>query len=121
MYDLAATRRDVGDLDGARQLHEQTLTARRRVLGEDHPDTLRSMNSLASILAKLATWTAPASCTNRPWPPASGCWALETPETLTAMNDLAATHWALADLEAARQPDTKQSLAHPAGARRGPP
>jgi hypothetical protein len=28
-------------------LHEQTLTARERVLGPDHPDTLTSRNNLA--------------------------------------------------------------------------
>ena len=80
MNNLALTRYAVGDLDGARQLLEQALAGYRRVLDEDHPNSLRSMNNLASILEQSsATWTAPASCTNRPWPPASGCWALSTP------------------------------------------
>ena len=36
-----------GDYAGARQLEERVLEARKRVLGEEHPDTLTSMNNLA--------------------------------------------------------------------------
>ena len=39
MSNLAATLRAQGDLAGARALQEQVLEARRRVLGEEHPDT----------------------------------------------------------------------------------
>ncbi|MCP4707218.1 MAG: tetratricopeptide repeat protein, partial [Planctomycetes bacterium] len=37
--------------DQAESLNIKTLEVRRRVLGEEHPDTLRSMNSLAWMLA----------------------------------------------------------------------
>jgi len=53
MNNLAETRRNQGDLDGAHQLHEQTLAARRRVLGDDHPDTLTSTNNLAAVRREL--------------------------------------------------------------------
>jgi tetratricopeptide (TPR) repeat protein len=53
MNDLAETRRDLGDLQGARQLFEETLTARQRVLGDDHPDTLWSMHDLAATRRNL--------------------------------------------------------------------
>jgi hypothetical protein len=53
MYNLAVTFADLGDLQGARELHEQTLAARRRVLGEDHPDTLQSMNNLDLLRRQL--------------------------------------------------------------------
>jgi len=46
---LAATRLDLGDLHGARELREQTLAARRRCSGEEHPDTLALMNNLAAV------------------------------------------------------------------------
>jgi hypothetical protein len=36
MNSLALTRRALGDLQGARDLFKETLTARRRVLGDDH-------------------------------------------------------------------------------------
>jgi Tetratricopeptide repeat len=55
---LPVTRRDLGDLQGARQLFEQTLAARRRVLGGDHPDTLNLMNNLAELQRKLGEATS---------------------------------------------------------------
>ena len=47
--DLAA----LGEHEQARALDEDTLTRRRRVLGDDHPDTLTSANNLATDLAAL--------------------------------------------------------------------
>jgi hypothetical protein len=47
MHDLANICQELGDLLRAHQLFQQTLAARRRILGEDHPATLASMNSLA--------------------------------------------------------------------------
>jgi hypothetical protein len=41
---------DQGDPAGARGLQERVLEVQRRVLGEDHPATLRSLNNLASTL-----------------------------------------------------------------------
>jgi Tetratricopeptide repeat len=43
----------LGRYEPARQLGEDTLTRCRRVLGEDHPDTLLSARSLAAVLANL--------------------------------------------------------------------
>ena len=34
-------------------LYKQTLELRKRVLGDEHPDTLRSMNNLARFYSKL--------------------------------------------------------------------
>jgi hypothetical protein len=39
-----------GDSRSARDVHEQVLDARRRLLGDGHPDTLSSMNNLAETL-----------------------------------------------------------------------
>ncbi|MEM8996385.1 MAG: tetratricopeptide repeat protein, partial [Acidobacteriota bacterium] len=50
---LAETLRALGDIQGARELHEQALDARRRVLGAEHPDTLISINNLAATLSAL--------------------------------------------------------------------
>ena len=38
-----------GDLNGARELYEKVLEISRRILGEEHPDTLTSMNNLAAL------------------------------------------------------------------------
>jgi hypothetical protein len=46
----------LGDYRQARTLAEDTLTRRRRVLGEDHPDTLTSANNLANVLHTLGDY-----------------------------------------------------------------
>jgi tetratricopeptide (TPR) repeat protein len=51
MNNLAVTLRAQGDLNRARELREKVLEISRRVLGEEHPDTLRSMNNLAESLS----------------------------------------------------------------------
>jgi hypothetical protein len=43
----------LGQDEQARQLGEDTLTRHRRVLGDDHPDTLRSATNLTAVLASL--------------------------------------------------------------------
>jgi cholesterol oxidase len=48
------TLRAQGDLDGARVLHEQALSARRRVLGDEHPDTVTSERLLAQTVAEIS-------------------------------------------------------------------
>jgi hypothetical protein len=58
-FDLAAVNlyvptdlRELGEVRAARDLDKDTL-ARRRVLGEDHPDALASASSLAADLREL--------------------------------------------------------------------
>ena len=50
MGNLAITLWSQADVAGARELQEQVLAVRRLVLGEEHPDTLRSMSNLAFTL-----------------------------------------------------------------------
>ncbi len=50
---LAANLRGLGQYEAARQLDEDTLARRRRVLGEDHPATLISASNLAADLRAL--------------------------------------------------------------------
>jgi hypothetical protein len=47
---LAADLRELGQVQAARDLDEDTLERRRRILGQDHPDTLRSAYNLATEL-----------------------------------------------------------------------
>jgi hypothetical protein len=44
---------DLGDYEQARQLNEDTLARRRRVLGDDHPSTLISASNFANSLREL--------------------------------------------------------------------
>jgi Tetratricopeptide repeat len=53
MHNLARTRWALGDLRDARDLFEQALAGRQRVLGDDHPATLDSMDSLAAVRREL--------------------------------------------------------------------
>jgi hypothetical protein len=54
LLDRAATYLHArGEPRPARTLDEDTLTRRRRVLGEDHPDTLASAHNLARVLSAL--------------------------------------------------------------------
>jgi hypothetical protein len=48
----------LGDHTAARRLNEDTLARRRRVLGEDHPDTLTWASNLARGLSALGEHTA---------------------------------------------------------------
>jgi hypothetical protein len=50
MSNLGLALGALGDHAGARELLEQTLAAQRRVLGDEHPNTLTSMNNLAATL-----------------------------------------------------------------------
>ena len=45
--------RDLGEVQAARDLDQDTLDRRRRLLGDDHPDTLRSASNLAADLHAL--------------------------------------------------------------------
>ena len=40
-------------MEAARDLHQRTLDIFRRVLGDEHPNTLTSMNNLAAIEAEM--------------------------------------------------------------------
>jgi hypothetical protein len=46
----------LGEHQQARQLQNDTLTRLRRVLGDDHPETLTSAHNLASELAALGEY-----------------------------------------------------------------
>ena len=51
--DPGAHLRALGEYQQARALDEDTLARRRRVLGDDHPDTLTSANNVAADLRAL--------------------------------------------------------------------
>jgi tetratricopeptide (TPR) repeat protein len=46
---LVSVFRNKGEYDRALPLCEECLAKRKRVLGEDHPDTLTSLNNLAGL------------------------------------------------------------------------
>jgi hypothetical protein len=50
MANLASTYRNQGRWEEAEELDVQVMETRERVLGQEHPDTLTSMNNLAFTL-----------------------------------------------------------------------
>jgi tetratricopeptide (TPR) repeat protein len=50
LSNLAEALKSQGDLNAAQALHEKVLEIRNRTLGEEHHDTLASMNNLAETL-----------------------------------------------------------------------
>ena len=52
MNSLGNVLRNLGELEEARQLHEEALETKRRVLGPDHPHTLGTMWNLAFVLVE---------------------------------------------------------------------
>jgi hypothetical protein len=50
MNNLAYTLQQEGHYPEAEKLQRETLSLQSRVLGAEHPDTLRSMNNLANTL-----------------------------------------------------------------------
>jgi len=54
MNDLAMAHYDAGRLDMAISVLEQTLEKRRKTLGDEHVETIETMNDLASLTGKQA-------------------------------------------------------------------
>jgi tetratricopeptide (TPR) repeat protein len=103
MHNLALTRRDLGDLQGARELFEQALTARRRVLGDDHPATLWSMQSLALVRRALGDLQVARELNEHVLTARRRILGDDHPDTLWSMHSLAVTRGALGDLQGARE------------------
>jgi hypothetical protein len=61
MNNFAETATLLGDLQAARELHEEALAGYRRILGDDHPYTLWSISNLAATLTELGDLPYPAN------------------------------------------------------------
>jgi tetratricopeptide (TPR) repeat protein len=92
-----------GDLSGARVLQEQLLAVRRRVLGEEQPDTLRSMMNLALTLHAQGDLPAARALQEQVLAVRRRVLGDEHPDTLVVMNDLAETLLSLGMLAEAQQ------------------
>ena len=75
--------------DQALPLQESALASRRRVLGEEHPDTLTSINNLASLLHALDKLAEAESFYRESLEKFRRVLGEEHPDTLTSINNLA--------------------------------
>jgi hypothetical protein len=90
MGELAGVLHAQGDLAGADALLGKVLDGRRRLLGKDHPETLKAVSGLAvasftmgggHLLRSItkANWRSFVGWRKKLWPPAAGCWERITP------------------------------------------
>ncbi|MEQ6342087.1 MAG: tetratricopeptide repeat protein [Gammaproteobacteria bacterium] len=89
-------------LTGTRALEEGVLEVNRRVLGEEHPDTLASMNSLASTLWNQGDLEGARTLEEEVLEVSRRVLGEEHPDTLASMSNLAITLFNQGDLEGAR-------------------
>jgi tetratricopeptide (TPR) repeat protein len=80
-----------GDLPRARKINKEVLDLRRRVLGEEHPDTLTSMNNLAENLRAQGHLQDARKIHERVLDVSRRSLREEHPDILTSMNNLALT------------------------------
>ena len=79
MNNLASLLQDKGDYAGAEPLYRRALEAGERTLGKEHPNTLTSVNNLASLLEAKATTPGRSRFTGGRWRRASARWARNIP------------------------------------------
>ena len=94
-----------GEPGPARPLFERALTDRRRMLGEDHPDTLGSANNLAFDLRALGEYERARQLDEDILIRRRRVLGADHPDTLRSANNLAADLRALDEYERARRLD----------------
>ncbi|MCA1675320.1 MAG: tetratricopeptide repeat protein, partial [Actinobacteria bacterium] len=88
-----------GEPGPARPLFERALTDRRRTLGEDHPDTLRSANNLAFDLGALGEYERARQLDEDTLTRSRHALGEDHPDTLRSVNNVAADLGALGEYE----------------------
>ncbi|RYO95235.1 hypothetical protein DL764_007720 [Monosporascus ibericus] len=73
----------------AEQMHRQALALREAVLGREHPDTLTSMNNLASVLDSQGKYDEAEQMHRQELQLSEAVLGREHPDTLTSMTNLA--------------------------------
>ena len=90
MNNLANVLREQGQWQEAEQMHREVLEVRRRVLGQEHPDTLASMSNLAIVPPRARPMAKEAEQMHREVLEVQGrVLGQEHPRTLASMNNLA--------------------------------
>ncbi|MCJ1255882.1 Kinesin light chain 3 [Lignoscripta atroalba] len=78
-----------GQTQEAVKLSEQVLKVRKRILGDEHPDTLKSMNNLACSYSDLGQRQEALKLSEQVLKVSKRILGDEHPDTLTSMNNLA--------------------------------
>jgi serine/threonine protein kinase/tetratricopeptide (TPR) repeat protein len=88
-HTLGSTYRSLGVYKAAEQHSERACKIRRQRLGEEHPDTLRSMNNLANVYRKQGRYNEAEKLNIKVLEVRRSVFGEEHPDTLTSMNNLA--------------------------------
>ena len=75
MYVMGNVYESLGLYSKAESLLRRAVEIRRRTLGAQNPDTLKSMHDLAGVLLERAVTRRRRSCAARRWTLAAECWA----------------------------------------------
>ena len=78
-----------GDLNNAEQLEVQVMDMRKKLLGAEHPDTLASMENLATTYSKQGRWNEAEQLQVQVMDMRKKLVGEEYPDTLTSMGNLA--------------------------------
>ncbi|MCQ8775176.1 tetratricopeptide repeat protein, partial [Streptomyces telluris] len=84
------------------QIHEQLALTRERALGENHPNTLASINNLAALLQDQGELKKARALHERVLTTYRRTLGEDHPKTLTSLNNLAAVLQDQGELETAR-------------------
>jgi hypothetical protein len=96
---LGLTLGSLGEHQQARHLQTDTLTRRRRMLGDNHPDTLTSASRLAADLRELGEYQGARALDEDTLARRRRVLGDDHPDTLISANNLAA------DLRALNEPE----------------
>ena len=77
----------------AEELFIEVMETKKRVLGEEHPDTLGSMANLASTYRNQGRWNEAEKLDVQVIETRKRVLGDEHPDTLTSMANLASTYW----------------------------
>ncbi|GKT48180.1 nephrocystin-3 [Colletotrichum spaethianum] len=83
---------DEGRWKEAEELEVQVMETRKRMLGEEHPDTLKSMINLASTYTEQGYWKEAEKLQVQVMEAGKRVLGEEHPDTLNTMNNLASTY-----------------------------
>ncbi|KAL8777872.1 MAG: hypothetical protein Q9194_002319, partial [Teloschistes cf. exilis] len=75
------------------ELQAQAMETTKRVLGEEHPDTLTNMNNLALTYRNQGRWKEAEELQAQAMDTTKRVLGEEHPHTLTSMNNLALIYW----------------------------
>jgi tetratricopeptide (TPR) repeat protein len=91
-WEFAGTLQTDGQYKKAVELYKQAMQSRKRVLGNEHPDTLSSMNNLASTYMNQGQWKDAEELQVQTMQAMERVLGNEHPDTLRIMDNLATTY-----------------------------